>query len=589
MNILMILSLIGGLALFLYGMQMMGDGLKKVSGGKLEMILEKLTSNKLMAVLLGAGVTAIIQSSSATTVMVVGFVNSGMMSLSRAVGVIIGANVGTTVTAWILSLTEITGQSMFLQLLSPSSFSPILAMTGVVLLMGSKKEKQQNVALILLGFAILMFGMDMMTEAVEPIANSENFQQLLLVFANPVLGMLVGCGFTALIQSSSATIGILQALAMTGAMTNLTAIPLIMGANVGSTVTALLSSIGASRNAKRAALVHFYFNIVKTIAFMILFYACNGIFRFAFAGEPASAVGIAIIHSSFNIVAALVFTPISSIFEKMAYLTLPLLDGDEEKDFQLKSEIPILDTRFLDTPGYALEQCRNAAVDMANDSREALLLAIGLISKYDKKLAPRVVDLEERVDHYEEELNSYLVRLNSRHLTEKDSQELAVLIHCIGDFEQISDHAIHIMEAAGQMHDKNLSFSKKAEEEVAVFTGAIRDILNTTLLVFQEEDLTLALQIEPLEKVIDQLNTEIRKHHLKRLRKGKCTMEMGFILADISTSYERIADHCADVAMCLLQMKEDRPDAHPYQENAVSQDSRDFHEEYKRLQARYQL
>ena len=571
MSIFMVLSLIGGLALFLYGMQMMGDGLKKASGGKLEMILEKLTSNKIMAVLLGAGVTAVIQSSSATTVMVVGFVNSGIMSLSRAVGVIMGANVGTTVTAWILSMTEITGQSLFLQLLKPSSFSPILAIVGVAILMTGKKEKQRDGATIMLGFAILMFGMEMMSGAVEPLAESEEFQKVLLMFANPVLGMLVGCGFTILIQSSSASVGILQALSATGAVTNLSAIPLIMGANVGSTTTALISSIGASRNAKRAALVHFYFNIIKTVTFMLLFYCFNAVFHFAFANEPATAV------------------PISSIFEKMAYLTIPKLESEEEDKIPARSEIQILDTRFLDTPGYALEQCKNAAIDMANYSKEALFLAIDQIAKFDKKNAAKVIDLEELVDHYEDELGSYLVKLSSRHLSEKDSQELSVLLHCIGDFERISDHAINIMESAREMNDKNLSFSKKAEEELAIFTGAIKDIVNTSILVFQEEDLKLALQVEPLEEVIDHLNAEVKKRHIKRLRKGKCTIEMGFILSDISTNYERVSDHCSNIALCLLQLNEDNFDTHMYQENISASDNKEFNEEYKRLRTRYQL
>ena len=589
MNIFMVLSLIGGLALFLYGMQMMDDGLKKASGGKLEMILEKLTSNKIMAVLLGAGVTAVIQSSSATTVMVVGFVNSGIMSLSRAVGVIMGANVGTTVTAWILSMTEITGQSLFLQLLKPSSFSPILAIVGVAILMTSKKEKQRDGATIMLGFAILMFGMEMMSGAVEPIAESEKFQKMLLMFANPVLGMLVGCGFTILIQSSSAAVGILQALASTGAVTNLSAIPLIMGANVGSTTTALISSIGASRNAKRAALVHFYFNIIKTVTFMLLFYCFNAVFHFTFAKEPATAVGIAVIHSSFNVVAAIIFTPVSSIFEKMAYLTIPKLESEEEDKLPARSEIQILDTRFLETPGYALEQCKNAAIDMANYSKEALFLAIDQIGRFDKKNAAKVIDLEELVDHYEDELDSYLVKLSSRHLSEKDSQELSVLLHCIGDFERISDHAINIMESAREMNDRNLSFSKKAEEELAVFTDAIKDIVNTSILVFREENLKLALQVEPLEEVIDHLNAEIGKRHLKRLRKGKCTIEMGFILSDITTNYERVSDHCSNIALCLLQLNEDDFDTHMYQENISASDNKEFNKEYKRLRIRYQL
>lgn len=589
MNIFMILSLIGGLALFLYGMQMMGDGLKKASGGKLEMILEKLTSNKIMAVLLGAGVTAVIQSSSATTVMVVGFVNSDIMPLSRAVGVILGANVGTTVTAWILSLTEITGENLFLQLLKPSSFSPILAIVGVGMLMFSKKEKRRDAATIVLGFAILMFGMDMMSGAVEPLSEMEEFKNVLLMFANPVLGMLVGWGLTVIIQSSSASVGILQALSSSGAITNLTAIPLIMGANVGATTTALLSSIGASRNAKRAALVHFYFNIIKTVVFMVLFYSLNSIFRFAFANEPATAVGIAIIHSSFNIVAAIIMTPISSILEKMAYWTLPKTEEEETMKIPAQSDIQILDSRFLETPGFALEQCKNAAIDMANYAKDGLFMAIDLIDKYDKKKANQVIELEQLVDHYEDELGSYLIKLSSRHLTEKDSQELSVLLHCIGDFERISDHAINIMESAKEMKEKELSFSKKAQEELAIFTRAIKDIVNTSILVFQEEDLKLAMRVEPLEEVIDHLNVEVKKRHIKRLRKGKCTIEMGFILSDITTNYERVSDHCSNIALCLLQLNEDNFDTHIYQEAISGADNEEFKNEYKRLSAHYEL
>ena len=589
MNIFMILSLIGGLALFLYGMQMMGDGLKKASGGKLEMILEKLTSNKLMAVLLGAGVTAVIQSSSATTVMVVGFVNSDIMPLSRAVGVILGANVGTTVTAWILSLTEITGENIFLQLLKPSSFSPILAIIGVGMLMFSKKEKRRDAATIVLGFAILMFGMDMMSGAVEPLSEMEEFKNVLLMFANPVLGMLVGWGLTVIIQSSSASVGILQALSSSGAITNLTAIPLIMGANVGATTTAMLSSIGASRNAKRAALVHFYFNIIKTVVFMVIFYSLNSIVHFAFANEPATAVGIAVIHSTFNIVAAIIMTPISSILEKMAYWTLPKTEEEETMKVPAQSDIQILDARFLETPGFALEQCKNAAIDMANYAKDGLFMAIDLIDKYDKKKANHVVELEQLVDHYEDELGSYLIKLSSRHLTEKDSQELSVLLHCIGDFERISDHAINIMESAKEMKEKELQFSKKAQEELAVFTSAIKDIVNTSILVFQEEDLKLATRVEPLEEVIDHLNAEVKKRHIKRLRKGKCTIEMGFVLADITTNYERVSDHCSNIALCLLQLNEDNFDTHIYQENISSADNEEFNMEYKKLRAHYEL
>ena len=590
MDIFSLLSMIGGLALFLYGMEVLGDGLKKASGGKLEHILEKLTSNKLMAVLLGAGVTAVIQSSSATTVMVVGFVNSGIMKLSQAVGVILGANVGTTVTAWILSLTDVNGSGFFLQLLKPTSFSPILAIIGVCLISMGKKERQKNIGTILIGFAVLMFGMDTMSTAVEPLAEQPKFSHILLMFSNPVLGMLVGLILTAVIQSSSASIGILQALCATGVVSYATAIPIIMGQNVGTCVTALISSAGASKNAKRAALIHLYYNIIKTVAFMAVFYALNAFIHFAFLEEAASALGIAVIHTAFNVAAVIIIFPVSWILEKLAYLTIPETEEEREKEAEKsRKEIQLLDTRFLSTPGFALEQCKNVAVDMADYSREALFLAIQMLDKFDKASADRVVELENIVDHYEDEIGAYLVKLSSRHLTEKDSQHLSVLLHSIGDFERISDHAINIMEAAKEMHAKELDFSRKAREELGIYTGAIKDIINTSVLVFQEEDLKLAAMIEPMEEVIDYLSVEVKKRHMKRLRKGKCTIEMGFILSDIVTNYERVSDHCSNIALSLLQLNEENFEAHEYQEAISSKDNVAFTTEVKHLKERYQL
>lgn len=590
MDIFSLLSMIGGLALFLYGMEVLGDGLKKASGGKLEHILEKLTSNKLMAVLLGAGVTAVIQSSSATTVMVVGFVNSGIMKLSQAVGVILGANVGTTVTAWILSLTDVNGSGFFLQLLKPTSFSPILAIIGVCLISMGKKERQKNIGTILIGFAVLMFGMDTMSTAVEPLAEQPEFSHILLMFSNPVLGMLVGLILTAVIQSSSASIGILQALCATGVVSYATAIPIIMGQNVGTCVTALISSAGASKNAKRAALIHLYYNIIKTVAFMAVFYALNAFVHFAFLEEAASALGVAVIHTAFNVAAVIIIFPVSWILEKLAYLTIPETEEEREKEAEKsRKEIQLLDTRFLSTPGFALEQCKNVAVDMADYSREALFLAIQMLDKFDKASADRVVELENIVDHYEDEIGAYLVKLSSRHLTEKDSQHLSVLLHSIGDFERISDHAINIMEAAKEMHAKELDFSRKAREELGIYTGAIKDIINTSVLVFQEEDLKLAAMIEPMEEVIDYLSVEVKKRHMKRLRKGKCTIEMGFILSDIVTNYERVSDHCSNIALSLLQLNEENFEAHEYQEAISSKDNVAFTTEVKHLKERYQL
>lgn len=589
MDIFSILTMIGGLALFLYGMEVLGGGLKKASGGKLEMILEKLTSNKLMAVLLGAGVTAVIQSSSATTVMVVGFVNSGIMKLSQAVGVILGANVGTTITAWLLSLTEVEGTGLILKLLKPTSFSPILAIVGVAMLMTGKKEKHKNIATIMIGFAVLMFGMDTMSNAVKPLADMPEFQNILLMFSNPVLGMLVGLVLTAIIQSSSASIGILQALCISGAVSYSTAIPIIMGQNVGTCVTALLSCAGASKNAKRAALIHLYYNIIKTVTFMVIFYALNAALHFTFLDEAASALGVAVIHTAFNVAAVILIFPFTFVLEKLAFMTIPESPEETKQEEAGKKEIQILDARFLDTPGLALEQCKNAAIDMVGYAKEGLFLAIQLIDKFDEKAAEKVIELEELVDHYEDEIGSYLVKLSSKHLSEKDSQELSVLLHCIGDFERISDHAINIMESAREMFEKELSFSKKAQEELAVFTGAVKDIVNTSILVFQEEDLKLASMVEPMEEAIDYLNSEIKKRHIKRLRKGKCTIEMGFVLSDITTNYERVSDHCSNIALCLLQLNEENFDTHEYQDNLSSKDNIAFVTEVKRLKEHYQL
>lgn len=589
MDIFSVLTMVGGLALFLYGMDVLGDGLKKVSGGKLEIILEKLTSNKLMAILLGAGVTAVIQSSSATTVMVIGFVNSGIMKLSQAVGVILGANVGTTVTAWLLSLTGLEGSSLVLQLLKPSSFSPILAIVAVIILSMSKKGKHKDVATIMIGFAVLMIGMDTMSNAVKPLAEIPEFTNILLMFSNPVLGMLIGLVLTAIMQSSSASIGILQAMCVSGAVSYSTAIPIIMGQNIGDCVAALLSSASAGRMAKRAAFVNLYYKIIKAAVFMAVFYTLNAFLHFAFLGKPASALGVAVIHTAFNVVSVILIYPFTQVLEKLVYLTIPKSDAENQAQEAVGREIQILDSRFLSRPGLALEHCKNAAIDMANLARESLFLSIQLLEAFDKKAADKVIELEELVDNYEDELGSYLVKLSSKHLTEKDSQEISVLLHSIGDFERISDHAINIMESAEEMHEKKLYFSRKAEEELKIFTEAIKDIVNTTVQVFQQEDLKLAAMVEPMEEAVDNLNSEIKKRHVKRLRKGKCTIEMGFVLSDITTNYERVSDHCSNIALCLLQLNEENFGTHGFQDSMSVRDNAAFTAEVNRLKEHYQL
>lgn len=575
MDIFSVLTMVGGLALFLYGMQVMGDGLAKVSGGKLERILENLTSNPIKAVLLGAGVTAVIQSSSATTVMVVGFVNSGIMKLNQAVGIIMGANIGTTVTSWILSLSGLQGDNVFVKLCKPSSFSPLLAVIGVIFLLFIKDEKKKDIGAIMVGFAVLMFGMETMSDAVKPLANVPEFTGILTAFSNPVLGMIAGAVLTAIIQSSSASVGILQALCVTGAVSYGVAIPIIMGQNIGTCVTALLSSIGATKNAKRAAMVHLYFNIIGTVVFMVLFYTVNAVVGFSFLGTATNAAGIAVIHSLFNVFATMLLLPFGKGLEKLACLTIrddvqPAEVEEERKELQL------LDSRFLEKPAFAMEQSVHVANKMAEESKRTLFTAMDLLWNYTEDGAKKVGELENLVDQYEDELGTYLVKLSRQNLSVHDSHTLSIVLHCIGDFERISDHAINIMEAAQEMHDKKLIFSPKAEEELKVFSRAVQDIVEKAYAVFRDQNEKLAQKVEPLEAVVDELNQEVKKRHIRRLREGKCTIELGFILSDITTSLERVADHCSNIAVCVTQVREDTYDTHGYLNSVKNEDSEIF-------------
>lgn len=578
------LTMIGGLALFLYGMNAMGDGLAKLSGGTLERVLEKLTAKRMMAVLLGAGVTAVIQSSSATTVMVVGFVNSGIMKLSQAVGIIMGANVGTTITSWLLSLTGIEGDSFWLQLLNPSSFSPILALIGVVFLLFSKKEKKKDVGMIMVGFAILMFGMQTMSGAVEPLAEVPEFTSILTAFSNPILGMLAGMVLTAVIQSSSASVGILQALCATGSVTYGTAIPIIMGQNIGTCITAILSSVGASKNAKRAAAVHLFFNVIGTGIFMIVFYTINAFINFDFLADAAGPAGIAVVHTAFNLAATAVLLPFAKYLEKLAILVIP-----DSKEAEIENEFKLLDDRFIEKPGFAIEQCRTVTMHMAELSKEALMKSVHLIMQYDTKEFEEVTALEDRVDQYEDKLGTYLVKLSSKNLSTKDSQTLSVLLHTIGDFERISDHAVNIAFSSKEMHEKELVFSQKAMEELTVFCKAVTDMINTTVEVFSSGNLIKAKTVEPLEQVIDTINNEIKKRHVKRLRKGKCTIELGFILSDITTSLERVSDHCSNIAVCMIQVHDDVFETHEYLDIMKREENKEFEEEYDQFMEIYAL
>lgn len=585
MDFFNVLTMIGGLALFLFGMNLMGDGLSKVSGGKLERILEKLTSNPIKAVLLGAGVTAVIQSSSATTVMVVGFVNSGIMKLSQAVGVIMGANIGTTITSWILSLSGIESENFFIQLLKPTSFSPVLAVIGVILIMFSKKEKKNDIGTVLIGFAILMFGMESMSGAVAPLADVPEFTNILTMFSNPFLGMLAGAVLTAVIQSSSASVGILQVLCKTGSLKYSTALPVIMGQNIGTCVTALISSVGATKNAKRAALIHLYFNIIGTTLFMVVFYVINAINPFAFLEESAGAAGIAVIHSLFNVCATVVLLPFSRVIEKLAIITIK----NDSPQSDVSDEFKTLDMRFIDKPGLAMEQCENVSKQMALLCKKALLSSINMIWNYNEDMVIKINAMENKVDRYEDELGSYMVKLSSKNLSEKESKLLTELLHCIGDFERISDHAINICEASKEMHDKNISFSKEAREEFITFSKAIEEILTMAIDVFLNDDIELAKSVEPLEEVVDKLNVEIKKRHIKRLTEGKCTIEMGFVLADLSTNFERVADHCSNIAVCLIQSRNDGFEAHEYLDTLDKGENTKFRELYTEYKEKYRL
>ena len=548
--LLQALSLIGGLAFFLYGMNVMGDGLTRLSGGRLERILEKLTDNRIKAVLLGAGVTAVIQSSSATTVTVVGFVNSGIMKLNQAIGVIMGANIGTTVTSWILSLTGIEGNNLLVTLLKPTSFTPILAIVGIFLIMASKQEKRKDIGAIMIGFAILMFGMDTMSAAVQPLADVPQFTHVLTMFSNPILGMLAGAILTAVIQSSSASVGILQALCLTGSVPYATAIPIIMGQNIGTCVTALLSSIGAGKNAKRAALVHLYFNVIGTTVFMIVFYSLYAFIDFSFMHDAAGVAGIAVIHSLFNIGATILLFPFANMLEKLATLTI------REDEEETTSEFARLDSRFLDSPALALEQCERSANEMAYLTLENVTLALEGIHDYSEEKRNQVIEMEEKIDRYEEEIGEYLRQIANRNVIVEEYAKWNLLVYCIRDLERISDHTINIMSEAAKISKSKAVWPKKLREEMNFYAEQVHDIVSTTVSAFIKGDGTLANVIEEKETQIDGINKRIKKQNLKRVKKEKTSPEIGIYVNELAINYERMADHCENIAMSLVSEQE---------------------------------
>lgn len=593
MDLFNVLSMIGGLALFLYGMNLMGDGLAKLSGGKLESILAKLTSSKFRAVLLGAGVTAVIQSSSATTVMVVGFVNSGIMKLHQAVGIIMGANIGTTVTSWILSLTGIESDNFFVELLKPTSFSPILALIGIIFLLFCKSEKKKDVGSILVGFAILMFGMENMSNAVEPLKDVPEFTNILTMFSNPILGMLAGAVLTAVIQSSSASVGILQALCVTGAINYGAVIPIIMGQNIGTCVTALISSVGASKNAKRTAFVHLYFNLIGTILFMVVFYGLNTFVDFAFLQDVAGPAGIAAIHSLFNVGATIVLFPFSNLLERLACLSIrdeedDVIEVSEETDISRK-DFMLLDERFLDKPAFALIQLQHVVEHMAKLSERELNLSVDLLFDYKEEISEEVFALESQVDEYEDNLTHYMTLLASRHLTVDDGRKLMELQHTVGDFERISDISLNLVRAKKKMQKKEHRFSEKSLKDIRVLSSAVKDMAHVAITCFMADDELLAETLEPLEECIDDLKIEILKRHRKRLRKGKCSVDTGLLFADIIVDLERIGDHCSNIALSVIQDQNDMIEPHEYMEKLNKKDNKTFAMQYAKYKEKYKL
>ena len=578
-----VLSLLGGLAVFMFGMHTLSDALEKLAGGKLEHWLEKMTSNPLKGVALGAGVTALIQSSAATTVMMVGFVNSGIMKLSQAIGVIMGANIGTTATSWLLSLSSVSGTGIA-ALFTPTNFTPVLALIGIVLIMFMKSDKKRTVGTILIGFSLLMFGMNSMSAAAEGLKDNEAFANIMVMFSNPFLGVLAGALLTAVLQSSSVSIGILQTLSnKTGTITYSIALPIILGQNIGSCVTALISSIGANKSAKRVAIVHLYFNVIGTIVFLSLFYLISGLIDMPFLSNQLNSTGIAIIHTCFNVLATAMFLPFTKQLEKLACLTIRDKPGDNE------TEVPILDKRFLKTPSVAIEQCKNVAFKMARLTQKTLLMSISLLDKYDKETAQTVVDNENAIDIYEDKIGSYILQVASKNLSVEDSHIVSNLLHTIGDLERISDHAVNIKEAAEEMHEKKINFSPAAKKEVAIMINAVTEILDMAISSFVNVDIKKAKMVEPLEDVIDTLRTELKNRHIDRLRDGICTIELGFILQDLLTNFERVSDHCSNIAVYLIQISDNNMDTHEYMTELKKLDKSGFIDQFNQYKTKYSL
>ena len=578
-----LLKMVGGLALFLYGMNLLGDGLSQASGGRLERILEKLTNNPIKAVLMGAVVTGVIQSSAGTVVICVGLVNSGIMTLTQSVGVIMGANIGTTVTGQLIRMADISGESLLLTLIQPKTFAPVVAFVGCIFYVFLRNAKKKNIGQIMLGFGILFTGMSLMDTGVSPLRESAVFQNLFVTMTNPILGVLVGLVVTVIIQSSSASVGILQALSSTGLVTFSSAIPIVLGAHIGTAFTPLLTIGGSSKDGKRAALIHLYFNIIGVTIFLFGFYGLNAVCHFAFVNTTIEAWGIAIVHSVFNILATVILLPFATGLEKLAILTIP--DSPEKEEFAL------LDDRLLNTPAMAVERARAATADMAELARVGVVQAMSLTHKWDDSLAQKVREEEEKVDKYEDALGTYLVKLSSREMSHADSQSVNTLLHTISDFERISDHSVNVLSSAEEIHAKSIEFSKDAQEELQVLEGAVQDVLSRTTDAFRKGDLHLAGKVEPLETVVDELVRAIKARHVARLQTGSCSIEYGFVLEDLLTNYERVCDHCSNVAVAQIEVAQDSFDTHAYlndlRHGNDTKESEEFHRRLDRYRERY--
>lgn len=582
MTIFDVFSLLGGLAMLLYGVKLMGQGLEKKAGGKLKTMLAAATSTKFKGFLLGVIITAIIQSSATTTVMVVGFVNSGFLTLGQAIGIIMGANLGTSVTSWIMSLIGVSSDEMWVQFIKPQTFTPIIAFAAIIILLVFKKDsKKADTASILFGLAFLMYGMQAITAAVSGLSEVPEFTELMGMFSNPILGVLAGAIITAIIQSSAASVGILQAISLNGALKYSSAIPIIMGQNIGTCVTAMLSSLGANKNAKRAAFIHLSFNTIGTIVWLGIYSLLNALFKPAISDETVTPLGIAICHSAFNILTILSLAPFNKLLEKLACLVIR--DGTD------KGEFALLDDRLISTPPIAIDRSRTVAVSMAHEAEKSLYIAFETLFDFNEKKAKKVRDMEESVDMYEDSLGTYLVKISNQDTSEADSKEVSELLHMLSDFERLSDHAVNIVETAEEIQDKELKFSDDAISEIKVMIAAVSEILDMSISAFEYNDLAKAVSVEPLEQVVDKLKVQIKSAHIERLRKQECTIEMGFVLSDLLTDLERISDHCSNIAVCMIEIAHDSFDMHEYINNLKSEKTKEYNTDYEYYRKKYSL